>query len=115
MLDITDVQESSLQLQVDYDRNFVGINCRLIPGSRAMGCVLVLDGTLDSDEIRIARGDDILKEYDPERLGKVTFFLYDWEEDGSVGNVSVPVNVTTISIDPTDEVTSEGEEASKRN
>lgn len=107
LLDTTDVQESSLQ--VDYVHNLVEANCIFILGSRARGCVLVLDGTRDNDVIRIARGDRSPKQYDSERLGDITFSLYDWEEDGSVGNVSVPVNIISITTDEVTLASSEGE------
>ena len=67
-----------------------------------MGCVLVLG---DNKRLFIDRESED-DSYDLELLGSSTFSLFDWEEDGSVGNISVPVNI--ISIGPTAS-TSEGE------
>lgn len=47
--------------------------------------------------------------YNPEGLGEITFFLLDWEEDGSMGSVAVPVNATNATYSYATLTPSEGE------
>ena len=57
----------------------------------------MLNGTHGNDVIiiYIARGNKTPLEY---RLGAIAFSLFDWEEDGSVGSVAVPVNISNIFV-----------------
>ena len=58
----------------------------------------MLNGTHGNDVIKIARGDETPLQYSPQSLGAIAFSLFDWEEDGSVGSVAVPVNISNAFV-----------------
>lgn len=94
MIVTTDVQRSVVVLTPIS----VMVQCTFIPGSQSKGCHVKLigrdhsirthnikrvDGLLSVQEFLIGEGDET-----PE-----TIQVFDWESDGSIGNLSVPVQI----------------------
>ncbi len=68
--------------------------CGFVVGSRAMGCFLELTGTFGNYSELIPRHNENARHH--ATLGElITYSIYDWEEDGSIGNISVPVQFLT--------------------
>ena len=88
------------------------MNCSFSAGSRALGCVLVLNQT-GTIQIERVDGRASYEQQSPEPLGEFTYSVFDWEEDGSVGTVPVlvvvsiiPRNLTLSDDEDTTDVTS---------
>lgn len=97
----TDVQDS--YLLVNYDQYSLEVFCLFHASSRAQGCVFELNGTFGYHYLNLTRVKDMARYIHRETgpLGKFTYSVYDWEEDGSVGGVSVLVGIRNVTINPT--------------
>lgn len=96
--DTTDVQEALLR--IDYTQQAFELVCSFFNGSRARGCYLVLNGTFGSyskqvaRENRSARHNHFVEGY----LGELSYSVFDWEEDGTVGDIAIPVHVHEVVL-----------------
>ena len=88
-LDTTDVQEATIML--NHEDGSFEVRCVFAVGSRAMGCFLMLSGTFGSYSKHIPREMEYHRHSLMQPLKSLNYSVYDWEEDGSVGNVSVVV------------------------
>ena len=93
--DTTDVQEAIIL--VDYDDGSFEVTCEFAVGSRARGCFLELIGLNETYSKHILRESDYARHsaHLMLPLEGLAFFVYDWEEDGSIGNVSVTIRNDT--------------------
>ena len=63
-----------------------------VSGTRARGCVFVLNGTCGDCTINITRESELVtNRYQCQGgLEDITYSFYDWEEDGSRGTLAIP-------------------------
>ena len=87
-VDTTDVQEATVM--VNHENSSIDVMCVFAVGSRAMGCYLELIGEFGNYSVYIPRENDSAIHQDKlmQHPGRSTYSIYDWEEDGSIGNVS---------------------------
>ena len=84
-------------LLVDYLKKLVDVICRFSVGSRALGCYLMLNGKSGNTSFYVTRISGSVRQIKSVSLERASYAVYDWEEDGSIGSVSVPVKVEAIS------------------
>lgn len=89
----TDVQQSVAFLAP----NSVTVQCTFIPGSQSKGCHAKIIGTNRSMQayniarvggLHFIQEEFMIGEDDAEEI-----LVFDWERDGSIGNLSVPVRI----------------------
>lgn len=92
----TDVQAPSATVS----SHSVTVQCNFIPGSQCRGCyaILILNDSTRSYYIERTSGSSSTEEeiVTIEDLMNLIILVFDWEEDGSIGNVSINVNITRI-------------------
>lgn len=84
---------------VDYEDGSFEVTCEFAVGSRARGCFLVLSGDFGNYSMRILRDNRMARHqhHVMPLLGNLVYSVYDWEEDDSIGTVSVPVQFLTTA------------------
>lgn len=88
---------------MDHEQQSFEVTCTFLPGSKATGCFLVVNGTFGhySMHVRRLNGSARHRYRAPGPLGRITYAVYDWEEDNSTGSVPTPVRaintLTTMS------------------
>ena len=118
--DTTDVQSAEAQ----YDNNqTVAVTCHFAEGSQALGCHMQLNFSNDYQAVNISREGGLLTAHQfiethlPAHCYQSQLYVYDWEADGTVGTLPVPVE-TMLSegalaacelITPTTEAVNPGE------
>ena len=92
--DTTDVQSTEAQ----YDNNqTLLVTCHFAEGSQALGCHVQLSFSNDYQAVNISREGGLLTAYQfiethfPAHCYRSQLYVYDWEADGTVGTVPVPV------------------------
>ncbi len=97
--DTTDVQNSVFL--VDYQSQLLEIDCVFLVGTKAQGCHVVLNGSFGERVVQVPRDGatlrGVLQVNIDKPLEELNYFVFDWEEDGSIGTVPVPVDVMIIS------------------
>ena len=95
-LDTTDVQLAEVQ----FDNNqTLAVACHFAEGSQALGCHVQLIFSSDSEAVNISRVNRSLivrqeiKTHFPSHCYQSQFYVYDWEADGTVGTLPIPVEV----------------------
>ena len=93
-VDTTDVQLAVVQ----FDENqTLAVTCHFAEGSQALGCHVQLSFSSDSEAVNISREDRSLivrqeiKTRFPSYCYQSQLYVYDWEADGTVGRLPVPV------------------------
>ena len=78
----------------------VSIQCSFILGSQSSGCFVVITSNNSTYSRYVARtpGSDVAEEKimiseDPLNWMDLFVLVFDWEEDGSIGNLSLPVSI----------------------
>ena len=93
--DTTDVQYA----QVEYDSETVVVTCNFAEGSQALGCHVQLNFSNNPQVLNISREDESLiaqqdiKTQLPPHCYQLRFYVYDWEADGTVGTLLIPVEM----------------------
>ena len=92
--DTTDVQSAEAQ----YDNNqTVAVTCHFAEGSQALGCHVQLNFSNDYQAVNISREGGLLTAHQfiethlPAHCYQSQLYVYDWEDDGTVGTLPVPV------------------------
>ena len=91
--DTTDVQDA----QVEYDSQNVTVTCHFAEGSQALGCHVQLHFSSDLQAHNISRSVGSLvaqreiKTQLPPQCYQLQLSVYDWEADGTVGTLPIPV------------------------
>ena len=92
--DTTDVQLA----EVEFDNNqTLAVTCYFAEGSQAFGCHVQLSFSIDSQAVNISREDRSLKicqeikTHFPSHCYQSQLYVYDWEADGTVGTLPIPV------------------------
>ena len=92
--DTTDVQLAVVQ----FDNNqTVAVTCHFAEGSQALGCHAELSFSSDSQAVNISRVNrsfiacQLIKTRFPSHYYQSQFYVYDWEADGTVGTLPIPV------------------------
>ena len=92
--DTTDVQDT----QVKYDTQTVAVTCYFAEGSQALGCHVQLNFCNDRETLNISRSFgslvaqlEINKTQLPPQCYQLQLSIYDWEADGTVGTLPIPV------------------------
>ncbi len=97
--DTTDVQNSVFL--VDNQSQLLEIDCVFLMGTKARGCHVVLNGSFGERVVQVPRDGatlrGVLQVNIDKPLGELNYSVFDWEEDGSIGTVPVPVDVMIIS------------------
>ena len=88
--DTTDVQ--SVLVRMNSAEMTLDVLCMYVSGTRARGCVFVLNGTCGDCTFNITRESELVtNRYQcQEGLEDITYSFYDWEEDGSRGTLAIP-------------------------
>ena len=77
----------------------VEVNCSFLTGSRALGCYFVLNGTFGHRSMYVAReSGSVGRLYFSEPLEELSYAVYDWKEDNSIGNVAIPIELFNTSL-----------------
>lgn len=65
-----------------------------------MGCYLELNGAFGNYSMLVPRDDERSSHQDRimPPLGELTYSVYDWEEDGSIGSIAIPVQHVSRNI-----------------
>ena len=93
-VDTTDVQLA--EVQFDNNQTLV-VTCHFAEGSQALGCHVQLSFSSDSQAVNISRQDRSLKicqeikTHFPSHCYKSQLYVHDWEADGTVGTLPIPV------------------------
>ena len=75
------------------------MNCSFLAGSRALGCYFVLNGTFGHRSMYVARESGSVGRLNfSEPLEELSYAVYDWKEDNSIGNVAVPIELFNTSL-----------------
>ncbi len=92
----TDVQSGT----VTVSHQNLTVTCRFIVGSKSQGCYFQIAGQNDRFIVRRKEGQTTAMESFKisEHIVDMTGFVYDWEEDGTVGTLGIPVRAT---VEPT--------------
>ena len=92
--DTTDVQSAEAQ----YDNNqTLLVTCHFAEGSQALGCHVQLSFSNDYQAVNISREGGLLTSHQfiethfPAHCYQSQLYVYDWEADGTVGTLPVPV------------------------
>ena len=89
--DTTDVQHAVVQ----FDNNqTVAVTCHFAEGSQALGCHVQLSFSSDSEAVNISREDRsliICQEIKTHFPSQSQLYVYDWEADGTMGTLPIPV------------------------
>ena len=95
--DTTDTQYAVVQ----FDNNqTVAVTCHFAEGSQALGCHVQLSFSSDSEAVNISREDrgdrsliirQEIKTHFPSHCYQSQLYVYDWEADGTVGTLPIPV------------------------
>ena len=92
--DTTDVQSAEAQ----YDNNqTLLVTCHFAEGSQALGCHVQLNFSNDYQAVNISREGGLLTAHQfiethfPAHCYRSQLYVYDWEADGTVGTLPVPV------------------------
>ena len=92
--DTTDVQSAVVQ----YDNNqTVAVTCHFAEGSQALGCHVQLSFSNDYQAVNISRENGLINAHQciethlPSHCYRSQLYVYDWEADGTVGTLPVPV------------------------
>lgn len=74
--------------------------CTFLIGSKARGCFLALNGKFGNYLANISRDGGSAKHTHTVggSMWGLTYSVFDWEEDGSVGSVAVPVQLINDSL-----------------
>ena len=93
-VDTTDVQLAEVQ----FDNNqTLAVTCHFADGSQALGCHVQLSFSRDSHTQNISReGGSLIAHQEinthfPSHCYQSQFYVYDWEADGTVGTLPIPV------------------------
>ena len=95
--DTTDVQLAEVQSE---NNQTVVVTCHFAEGSQALGCHVQLDFSKDFQTLNISREDKSLTSCVVLKVNTTCYssdcslsqaYVYDWEADGTVGTLSVPV------------------------
>ena len=85
-------------VEVQFDNNqTLAVTCHVAEGSQALGCHIQLNFSSDSQALNISREDRSLilrqeiKTRFPSHCYHSQFYVYDWEADGTVGVLPIPV------------------------
>jgi hypothetical protein len=92
----TDVQPSAAFVALDT----VTIECLFIPGTLSKGChvrLLGSDHSMKAHNIVRIGGLDSVRKVLPATVAPADILVFDWERDGSIGNIPVPVDITRAS------------------
>ena len=92
-IDTTDVQYAEVQFN---DNQTVAVTCHFAEGSQALGCHAQLNFSSDSQGVNIPRENRSLVHQEiktpfPAHCYQPQLYVYDWEADGTVGTLPVPV------------------------
>ena len=94
--DTTDVQLAKIQ----FDNQTVAVTCHFAEGSQALGCHVQLNFSNDFQTWNISREDELLISCVILQVNTTCYssdcslsqaYIYDWEADGTVGTLPVPV------------------------
>lgn len=88
----TDVEQSVAFLTP----NSVTIQCTFIPGSQSKGChakIIGSDRSMEAHNIKRVDGRLFVQEEFPITKPPEAILVFDWESDGSIGNLSIPVHI----------------------
>lgn len=108
--DTTDVQRAIVRL--DHSHRVFEVSCIFLVGSKAKGCFFALNGTSENVSAHILRNDSFLHHVAHPLELEDSFSVFDWEEDGSIGDVAVPVQLINASLEvPTVELAPSGTSA----
>ena len=92
--DTTDVQLAEAQYDINQT---VAVTCHFAEGSQALGCHIQLSFSNDYQAVNISREGGLLIAHQfiethlPAHCYQSQLYVYDWEADGTVGTLPVPV------------------------
>ncbi len=83
-----------------YENDLFEVTCGFAVGSRTMGCFLDLSSEFQNYSVFIPRdnGTARLQSHVMPLLEELNYCVYDWEEDGSIGNIPVPLQFSFVNI-----------------
>ena len=98
LTDSTDVQEAILR--VDSIQRAINLTCVFIRGSNARGCFLTIQAAFGNYTIPIPKQEGLTTHFYfiGESLGLLSYAVYDWEEDKTVGQVAVPSRLLEVPL-----------------
>ena len=86
--------------EVQFDNNqTLAVTCHFAEGSQALGCHVQLIFSSDSQAVNISRVNKSLiirqeiKTHFPSHCYQSQLYVYDWEADGTVGTLPIPVEM----------------------
>ena len=84
----------------DYDDGVFEVTCNFAVGSQANGCYVELNGTLITFSRFLPRVNRTARaqHHFVSPLGELTYSVFDWEKDGSIGTVPVVVHILNGSV-----------------
>ena len=87
-------------LKLDHTQQAFEVTCTFLKGSKAQGCFFTLNGTFGSyTEYVMRRNASASHRYQVNgSLEMLNYSVFDWEEDGTVGGVALPVALVSASL-----------------